>query len=114
LLYALDIEMDVDEEEYMEEWKKERELKGVFHEYGKLSLLPATRQLIASDFYHSTENQYLYSVAVRDSPGSSTTECVESFDGEDNAFDYRQEGVKEESSRDISPMSGESAENPLV
>ena len=35
LLYALGIEMDVDEEEYMKEWKKERELKGAFHDFGK-------------------------------------------------------------------------------
>jgi len=34
LLRALDIEMDVDEDEYMEEWHKQRELKGWFHNFG--------------------------------------------------------------------------------
>lgn len=34
LLRALDIEMDVDEEEYMKEWHSKRALKGWFHDLG--------------------------------------------------------------------------------
>ena len=34
LLKYLEIEMDVDEDEYMEDWHKQRKLKGAFHDFG--------------------------------------------------------------------------------
>ena len=34
VLQHLQIEMGVDEEEYMRQWRKERTLKGPFHEFG--------------------------------------------------------------------------------
>lgn len=36
LLRALNIEMNVDEEEYMKDWRKKRGLKGCFHRFGAL------------------------------------------------------------------------------
>ena len=36
LLRALHIDMNVDEEKYMKEWRKKRQLKGCIHEFGEL------------------------------------------------------------------------------
>jgi hypothetical protein len=38
VLWALDIDMDVNEEDYMKEWHKKRRLKGTFHRFGKCTL----------------------------------------------------------------------------
>jgi NhaP-type Na+/H+ or K+/H+ antiporter len=39
LLRYLEIEMDVDEDDYMENWHKKRKLKGAFHAFGKFRAL---------------------------------------------------------------------------
>lgn len=72
LLRYLEIEMGVNEDDYMEDWHKQRQLKGTFHDLGKM-LRPACfseiwvfKNLTPCLFLNTPEYKYIYSVVVRE------------------------------------------------
>lgn len=80
LLRALKIDMNVDEEEYMKDWRKKRELKGWFHRFGTLLLLMNYLYDLCNltFFLHTlrfpgtlfalSEYRYIFCIVVRDPP----------------------------------------------
>jgi hypothetical protein len=81
VLRFLNIQMEIDEEEYMRIWREKRRLKGLFHDLGKcmacfsfffkkklciIHLIPFFyRCSFYCYYYYFSEHQYIYSTAVR-------------------------------------------------
>jgi len=96
LLHFLGIEMGVDEDDYMEEWHRQRELKGWFHDYGTFSIAAAHFcSLISrtctdmSSFIRPwpPEYTYAYQTAVREPKAPDCDDSVGSTLGA--YFDYQ-------------------------
>lgn len=66
LLRCLNIDVDVDEEKYMEQWHKERQLEGAFHSFGTWIALSKIRAAFSLNFCLCfSETRYIYNFSVR-------------------------------------------------